>query len=460
MLLQVQTTYFGELSFQPWEYIAVPLILILIFAVSARHRNRKIRENPAYKYYIAGLFAKIAGGIALCFIYVYYYPGGDTTAYYESGVAMVNLAHKSPFDFLTVLFGNNSEENRYLFDSNTGYPLGYMYFDVQTFTVIRIISPLLLVTFKSYLLSTILLAWISYIGIWKLYLLFQDHFKPLSFELAVAILFIPSVVFWGSGILKDTITFSAACWFVHGWYHTFVIKKSKFTNALIIFLSASAIMGTKPYVLITLLPGALIWIFYQRILKIKNRALLLIYIPGIYLLSIGGGFFILSQLGSRMAKFSVDKVFSTAAVIQQDLTDEKQYGSHSYNIGSFDASVGGVIGKAPAAVTAGLFRPFLWESNNIVMLLSGLENSFILLLSVILLIRIRILRIVRIIFKNPLLLFSLSYSILFAFSVGLTSANFGALVRYKIPLLPFFVASLFILSYFIKKRNIDPQISQ
>ena len=32
----------------------------------------------------------------------------------------------------------------------------------------------------------------------------------------------------------------------------------------------------------------------------------------------------------------------------------------------------------------------------------------------------------------------------FAFTVGLATANFGALVRYKIPILPFLVATLFV----------------
>jgi hypothetical protein len=37
------------------------------------------------------------------------------------------------------------------------------------------------------------------------------------------------------------------------------------------------------------------------------------------------------------------------------------------------------------------------------------------------------------------------FSITFAFSVGLTTSNFGALVRYKIPSIPFFLSSLIIL---------------
>jgi len=56
---------------------------------------------------------------------------------------------------------------------------------------------------------------------------------------------------------------------------------------------------------------------------------------------------------------------------------------------------------------------------------------------------------------NHLLFFSFSFSLFFAFSIGLTTSNFGALVRYKIPAIPFFVASLIITNYYyqLKKRN-------
>ena len=49
------------------------------------------------------------------------------------------------------------------------------------------------------------------------------------------------------------------------------------------------------------------------------------------------------------------------------------------------------------------------------------------------------------------LVFSVFFSLFFSFSVGLTTSNFGSLVRYKIPAIPFYVASLFIIHYTYKK---------
>ena len=56
-------------------------------------------------------------------------------------------------------------------------------------------------------------------------------------------------------------------------------------------------------------------------------------------------------------------------------------------------------------------------------------------------------------FTHHLLTFSLFFSLFFAFSVGLSTSNFGSLVRYKIPSIPYFVASMYIIQY-LKLREL------
>ena len=55
-------------------------------------------------------------------------------------------------------------------------------------------------------------------------------------------------------------------------------------------------------------------------------------------------------------------------------------------------------------------------------------------------------RFTKLILTNPEVQFCLIFSLLFAFSVGFTSYNFGSLVRYKIPFMPFYYIALFILA--------------
>jgi len=96
------------------------------------------------------------------------------------------------------------------------------------------------------------------------------------------------------------------------------------------------------------------------------------------------------------------------------------------------------------------------------MLVSALENTFILLLTLRTLIRIRIVGVFKYFLRHSLLTYSLIFTFFFAFSVGFSTSNFGSLVRYKIPIIPFFVCSLYIIDYLHKldKQNAVQKIKQ
>ncbi|MBL0145287.1 MAG: hypothetical protein IPP48_05575 [Chitinophagaceae bacterium] len=47
--------------------------------------------------------------------------------------------------------------------------------------------------------------------------------------------------------------------------------------------------------------------------------------------------------------------------------------------------------------------------------------------------------------KDPTVIYCLLFSLLFALFVGVTTSNFGSLVRYKIPCMPFYVIAMYII---------------
>jgi hypothetical protein len=61
--------------------------------------------------------------------------------------------------------------------------------------------------------------------------------------------------------------------------------------------------------------------------------------------------------------------------------------------------------------------------------------------------------------RDPVVLYCLLFAILFALFVGATTANFGTLVRYKIPCMPFFIVALFIIQDKTNKLKNSPVIS-
>jgi hypothetical protein len=437
------------------EYIAFPIYVIIILLISFYIQNKNIRKNPVYKFYTLGVAAKLAGAVIFCLVYIFVYKGGDTISYFESGRALTNLLFHKPENFLTVMTQDASPENYLLFDGRiTGYPWSYMYYDPRTFLVSKILVPLMVVSFQSYMLTTLLLSWISFAGIWRLYLVFCAHYGKYYKQLAFAILFLPSAVFWGSGILKDTITLSAACWYIYSFYKSFIVKEERLKNIIILVIASYFILTIKSYIFIALVPGSIIWLFYQRILRIRSTVLRYSVIPAGFAISIVVGFFVLSSVGTM----DLDQLLNDAVVKQNDLK-RAEYNGNSFDIGSYEPTVTGALSVSPAALLAGLYRPFLWEARNIVMIFSGLENFIYLILTILLFIRLRFRKVFGIIFENPLIIFSLSYSILFSLIVGLSTSNFGALVRFKIAFLPVFVSALVVL-YYLSKNKEQPKRSQ
>jgi len=432
--------------FSTFDFVILPLYLLVIYIIANRKKNKLIENKPEYKYYSKALFARIFSGIFFCIFYVYYYGGGDTTAYFIGGKAMYYLFYKSwGFFSYAMLYGNKGGVVGYFFDYSQGVPPSYMMDDSQTFFVIRFITPFVFLALKSYVITSVFMAWFGFSGIWKLFLVFRHYFPKCERQLAFSILFFPSVLFWGSGIMKDTITLSSVGWYTYAVFMIFFEKKKIIKHIIVLVIAVFLIISTKPFIVIALMPGSMVWLLSSRIKNIKNKVIRLFITPLLIISFLIIGSSIMSSLSSSMGQYStLDNILKTAAITQQDLLRVEAYGTNSYNIGTFEPTLAGVTPKIPAALLAGLFRPFLWDSANIVMLISGTENTILLLLVFYCFFRVGIFKFFSIIFGDPLLLFSILFSIFFAFTVGLASANFGALVRYKIPLLPFFVATLFV----------------
>ncbi|HTF04679.1 MAG TPA: hypothetical protein VK826_11675 [Bacteroidia bacterium] len=442
-------------SIHPFEWVMLCIYCFVIFGITFGRQIVKIKTNPLYRYFGWGVLAKVISSVVFCLIYIYYYNGGDTVSYYETSRSLVNLGMKDLGNYVDVITSKPSLMGYLTFDRETGFPWPYMYFDEQTFFVAKLISPLVFVSFKSYLVTSILLSWISFFGAWKFFLLLCRYFPGLERRLAIGMLFIPSVLFWGSGILKDTITFSAVCWFIVGLDAAFMHSKRSYGGMAIMAVTLYILLSVKPYILYSLFPGAIIWVGSSRMKKIHSRFIRITLVPLVLLLSIGLGYGVLSLLGSQMGKFSINKMMETASVTQKDLKQDYYKGS-SFDIGDFEPTFSGMLTKVPAAMAVGLFRPYVWEARNVVMVASGIENLVYLLTVFFLCFKLLAnpRRFFRILGDYPILTFLLCYTLFFSVMVGLSTSNFGALVRFKIPFMSCYIALLLILHYFLSREGI------
>lgn len=429
-----------------WDFIWLPIYLLIIHYVAGRVPRNQVDENPEYVYYKRGFLAKIYGGLAFALVYIFYYEGGDTTAYWKDAGRLAALITTEPTCFLRILSGDLSMQWFYCFDLSNGTPLHFLR-DPQAYAVTRFTSLFHFVSVDSFLGCTILIAWVSFGGVWRLYRVFCEEYPQITKELAIAFLFIPSVVFWGSGIMKDTFTFTAACWMTSSVYGLVLKRRDIPSNFIYILFSSYIMISMKPYVFVALLPGVFIWIAFNRIQTIQNQIVRIMTAPILLMVGLIGAAVVFSQASSSLGSYgSVDSIMERAVATQEDLKREA-YKGNSFDIGTIDPSATGMISKAPVAIFAGLFRPTLIDVRNPVMLISALENTALMIFLLYILFKIGPLAFARYLFSKPMILFSFSFAIIFSFAVGLTTANFGSLVRYKIPALPFFLASLYMVRY-------------
>lgn len=423
--------------------VVLSLVLIMIFYIYSKSKYSR-KEESFYKYYSVGLLLKLLGAFFFCCIYAFYYGGGDTLNYYAGVRALNNIFWKSPNDFLKIIFLDNDSINwSLLFEYGQSMPK-YIFKDDRTFLVVRLTSFLSLFVFGGFFSTTILLSRLSYIWIWKFYQFIVTRYKNADKMAFFAVLGLPSVVFWGSGIMKDTFTFSATCFFLVGLNNILIERRKILINLLQLVFSFYLILSVKSYILFALLPGAVLFFNFERVKRINSKFIKIVVFPTVIVVS-----FIVLQIlfidfNEMFGKYSADRLLEEAIIQQEDLKRDV-YGENSFDLGTIEPTMIGALKKAPLAINAALFRPYLWESGNPVMVLSALENAFLLLFSVYLLIKIK-LNLFRKILRDGFLLFSLTFILLLAFGVGFSTSNFGALVRYKIPFMPFYFFMLTVIA--------------
>ncbi|MBK6397545.1 MAG: hypothetical protein IPF75_04590 [Bacteroidetes bacterium] len=193
------------------------------------------------------------------------------------------------------------------------------------------------------------------------------------------------------------------------------------------------------------MPGSFLWYGGIQLEKVKNNLIKSLSTPFLIIFSLISGYFMLDVMSGFLGDYSLENVLDKAVITQMDLKSEHYQGS-AYDIGDFEPTIRGIFSKMPAAINAALFRPYIWESYNFTMILSGIENLLMLAFTIYLLIKLKVYNLFRLMFRHRILFFTVYFSLFFSFSVGLTTSNFGSLVRYKIPAIPFYVISLIIIS--------------
>ena len=148
-------------------------------------------------------------------------------------------------------------------------------------------------------------------------------------------------------------------------------------------------------------------------------------------------FFFISTQGEVLQRY-IDE----ASVVQQDFAKNKTYGQNKYDIGITDYTPIGLLRAFPAAVVAGTFRPFIWESLSPTLLVNGIESLVFMYMTFLFFFKGSVARKINTIRRSEFLMFAFYFVLLMAFMAGFTGVLFGVLVRFKAAVLPFLVLLL------------------
>ncbi len=426
------------------DFLLLPFLVAFWMGIFTVFRNKRYKDSQLKRYFLPALGLRLFGAVLTACMYQYYYGYGDTFFYFLGARDVYDSLLSNPSAAFEMMFVPYDE---WSLDTYNAVTLRKFFMHEKEAMVIRLAGSVSLFGFGTYLGISFIMTVFSFLGCWALYRVFYDLTPHLHRQLAFAILYLPSMWFWSTGIMKDSIVIGALGFFVNGIYHTIISKQKHWLrSAVFIVVSAYLMMNTKIYVLLAIFPATVIWVFFMFKERIKNETIRRFSTPIFFGLGAVGGAVVIRLLGSVYPQYTLVGFMEEAAKMQWWLkfSTERDNGT-GYDLGTLDPSTFGLLKAFPKAVNVALFRPYIWEARKVIVIPSAIEALFTSGITIYVFFRVGVLRTLLALFSDPVVLFCLVFAIIFAFAVGFTSFNFGALARYKIPCLPFYYTAMILL---------------
>ncbi len=438
------------------DVILFPLYVLLFHLIFSWQRKR-IKDPLLKKYHKQGFWIKVFGALCFSIFHGIISPGNDSISlYYDEGIHITKLILEDLSNIQLIFSPGADFDQSLLFNP---YNKGYFGSESNYF-VVRLVAIFSFVCFRNYTVMNLVFSMISFTGVWQLYKFFYEQYPQLHKKLAIAIIYFPTFVFWSSGILKDPLCTGMLGWMTYSLYNVFCKRQSILKNGLIAIASGYILAIVKSYILFAYLPfffSFLVLINFKRIettgIKILAFAGLLIVIPV--------GFYIVSdKLEKELGAFALSKLTESVKMQQAAFINMADAAESSFSLGvEFDGSNLSLIKMAPAGIIATFFRPYLWESKKLSTLLSSLESLLLMAFTLLVFIKAGPFNFIKFLLKDPMILYCFLFALVFALFVGTTTLNFGTLVRYKIPCMPFFIIALVLINERSKKQKSEKAVA-
>lgn len=306
----------------------------------------------------------------------------------------------------------------------------------------HILSLEYLLLFDSYVATNLLVSFVTIICAWRLFKVFKTQF-PLHSEWSFyPILFTPAFVLWTStSHLKEAYMYSCIVIIIYAIYT--IPYRFKLLKILAMILCGYFILVTRKFLFLILILSVIGTYYFVQFNNFKQNKIS-IFISTICIV-------MLAAIGFNSKK--ANKFFRNAAHRKSFSTSitKKHNGAlieSTYQIKKTTAE----LYNLPRHIATATLRPWIWESTNKKTIIVKLE-SFILLLSFLCFMYYLFQIKYKNIHFNPLITFSILFSLGLLFTIGLSSANYGAISRYRSIAIPFLLTALWTMIQSVRKSK-------
>lgn len=417
------------------NFILAVIYFILCLFVIKRVRFFHLSELN-YKQLFALFSLKVFTGLLLWYIYTYHYTlrnTSDAFRYFDDALIPYKSLYTKPIDYLRILFGINTNDPYLIKEYFEKMNNWYLQYDYNLYndnrTIIRFNMLVMPLSMGNYHVHTILINLLSFTGATALFKAMKYFFQKKITLLVIATFLIPSFLFWGSGVLKEGLLIFILGFLLLSFVRFKNSNKLKFIGFFLFF--TSFLLLSKVYVLLAILPPLFCWYISDRYklnypLALFSAVLLLFFI-------IAFNFkYINSNYDFAVILMDKQKDFINVAI--------------DWNAGSFirvsrlDGTAMSVLKNIPESLFNVLFRPLFFDKGGPFIVLASLENLFFLICILLAFLFSRKLNREE---KNFALFCSFFCLILFLI-IGWVTPILGAMVRYKVPGLPFLYVFVFL----------------
>jgi hypothetical protein len=378
-------------------------------------------EKNLKRIFWPALSVKFFAGISLGLLYTFYYTTGDTFLYFQDGSSLAEVAR-----------GNFAAYVNYVVNSTGEFSSGFTREAPRALFLVKIVSVFSLLSFDNYWIIACHFSLFSFLGSWFLVKRIHCYLPELTASAVVAFLFFPSMVFWSSGLIKESLALSSLFFLSGIFLELWFGRNFAIAHWLLVIFASWVLWNLKYYVGAVFFPIVLAALAYRfihvRFLKQGRLLTKLFYWVLIFIIPISVVSFLKPNFHPQQFLHVIvdnNRAYNNLSA-PEDLI-------HFHNLEPTPASV---LVNAPWAFFSGLFRPVIWESGNVLQLLVSLENLLLLALTAMALYNFW--DIVRSPYRM-LIFCTLVYVGALCIFITLSTPNFGTLARYRVGYLPFFI---------------------